>query len=73
MKTYNYLIVGAGIAGVTATKEIRKHDKEGSILLLGNEKVRPYFRIQLTAILGDDAPEIPYLVKKAGKKNSPWT
>ena len=41
MKTYNYLIVGAGIAGVTAAKEIRKHDKEGSILLLGNEKVRP--------------------------------
>lgn len=64
MKTYNYLIVGAGIAGVTATKEIRKHDKEGSILLLGNEKVRPYFRIQLTAILGDDAPEIPYLDKE---------
>lgn len=63
MKTYNYLIVGAGIAGVTAAKEIRKHDKEGSILLLGNEKVRPYFRIQLTAILGDDAPEIPYLDK----------
>lgn len=64
MKTYNYLIVGAGIAGVTAAKEIRKHDKEGSILLLGNEKVRPYFRIQLTAILGDDAPEIPYLDKE---------
>lgn len=64
MKTYNYLIVGAGIAGVTAAKEIRKHDKEGSILLLGNEKVRPYFRIQLTALLGDDAPEIPYLDKE---------
>lgn len=64
MKTYNYLIVGAGIAGVTAAKEIRKHDKEGSILLLGNEKVRPYFRIQLTAILGDNAPEIPYLDKE---------
>lgn len=64
MKTYNYLIVGAGIAGVTAAKEIRKHDKEGSILLLGNEKVRPYFRIQLTAILGDEAPEIPYLDKE---------
>lgn len=64
MKTYNYLIVGAGIAGVTAAKEIRKHDKEGSIILLGNEKVRPYFRIQLTAILGDEAPEIPYLDKE---------
>ena len=64
MKTYNYLIVGAGIAGVTAAKEIRKHDKEGSILLLGDEKVRPYFRIQLTAILGDEAPEIPYLDKE---------
>ena len=64
MKTYNYLIVGAGIAGVTAAKEIRKHDKEGSILLLGNEKERPYFRIQLTDLLGDDAPEVPYLDKE---------
>ena len=64
MKTYNYLIVGGGIAGVTAAKEIRKHDKEGSILLLGNEKERPYFRIQLTDLLGDDAPEVPYLDKE---------
>lgn len=64
MKTYNYLIVGGGIAGVTAVKEIRKHDKDGSILLLGNEKVRPYFRIQLTALLGDDAVEVPYLDKE---------
>lgn len=52
MKTYKYIIIGGGIAGVTAAKEIRKHDKEGSLILLGNEKEQPYFRIQLTDLLG---------------------
>lgn len=64
MKKYDYLIVGSGIAGVTAAKEIRKKDKEGSVLLLGNEKERPYFRIELTACLGEEDPPIPYLDKE---------
>ncbi|WP_077075479.1 NAD(P)/FAD-dependent oxidoreductase [Aedoeadaptatus urinae] len=64
MKTYDYLIMGSGIAGVTAAKEIRKKDKEGSILLLGNEKERPYFRIELTACLSEENPAIPYLDKE---------
>lgn len=64
MKTYKYIIIGGGIAGVTAAKEIRKHDKEGSLILLGNEKEQPYFRIQLTDLLGEDAPKVPYLDKE---------
>ena len=64
MKKYDYLIVGSGIAGVTAAKEIRKKDKEGSVLLLGNEKERPYFRIELTACLGEENPTVPYLDKE---------
>lgn len=64
MKKYDYLIVGSGIAGVTAAKEIRKKDKEGSVLLLGNEKERPYFRIELTACLSEENPAIPYLDKE---------
>ena len=64
MKTYKYIIIGGGIAGVTAAKEIRKRDKEGSLILLGNEKEQPYFRIQLTDLLGEDAPEVPYLDKE---------
>lgn len=64
MKKYDYLILGSGVAGVTAAKEIRKKDKEGSILLLGNEKERPYFRIELTACLGEENPPVPYLDKE---------
>ena len=64
MKKYDYLILGSGVAGVTAAKEIRKKDKEGSILLLGNEKERPYFRIELTACLSEENPPIPYLDKE---------
>ena len=64
MKKYDYLILGSGVAGVTAAKEIRKKDKEGSILLLGNENERPYFRIELTACLSEENPPIPYLDKE---------
>ncbi|MFR9296789.1 MAG: FAD-dependent oxidoreductase, partial [Aedoeadaptatus pacaensis] len=56
LKKYDYLILGSGVAGVTAAKEIRKKDKEGSILLLGNENERPYFRIELTACLSEENP-----------------
>ncbi|MDY3118684.1 MAG: FAD-dependent oxidoreductase [Peptoniphilus sp.] len=64
MKTYDYIIVGGGIAGVTAAKEIRKKDKDGSLLLLSDEKERPYFRIELTELLGEKEPVIPYLDKE---------
>lgn len=64
MKKYDYLILGSGVAGVTAAKEIRKKDKEGSILLLGNENERPYFRIELTACLSEENPHAPYLDKE---------
>lgn len=64
MKKYDYLILGSGVSGVTAAKEIRKKDKEGSILLLGNEKERPYFRIELTACLAEENPHVPYLDKE---------
>lgn len=38
---FEYVIVGSGIAGVTAAKEIRKQDAEGSILLVGDDVRNP--------------------------------
>ncbi|MCE9611040.1 MAG: NAD(P)/FAD-dependent oxidoreductase [Chthoniobacter sp.] len=43
----DYLIVGAGIGGVSACEGIREHDKKGTIVLAGNETALPYHRSQL--------------------------
>lgn len=49
----DYLIVGAGIGGVSVCEGIREHDKKGTILLAGNETALPYHRPQLfKALLG---------------------
>jgi NADPH-dependent 2,4-dienoyl-CoA reductase/sulfur reductase-like enzyme len=44
----DYLIVGAGLAGVCACEGIREHDKKGSILLVGREMFPPYHRPPLS-------------------------
>jgi NADPH-dependent 2,4-dienoyl-CoA reductase/sulfur reductase-like enzyme len=47
-QSYKYIIVGAGIAGLSAVEGIREHDKSGPILLIGDEKYPPYNRTPLT-------------------------
>jgi len=44
----DYLIIGAGLAGVCACEGIREHDKKGSILLVGRELFPPYHRPPLS-------------------------
>jgi 3-phenylpropionate/trans-cinnamate dioxygenase ferredoxin reductase subunit len=43
----DYLIVGAGVGGVSVCEGIREHDKKGTILLAGHETAPPYHRPQL--------------------------
>ena len=45
---YDYAIVGAGLAGVSAAEGIREIDSRGSILLLGSERHLPYDRPPLS-------------------------
>ncbi|HEY3298060.1 MAG TPA: FAD-dependent oxidoreductase [Armatimonadota bacterium] len=45
---FKYVIAGTGLAGVSAVEGIRELDKDGTILLIGNEKVLPYDRPPLT-------------------------
>ena len=45
---YSYIIVGGGLAGASAAEEIRQHDKNGSILLIGSENALPYHRPPLS-------------------------
>ncbi|MEM9424891.1 MAG: FAD/NAD(P)-binding oxidoreductase, partial [Spirochaetota bacterium] len=49
MATHNtYLIIGAGIAGLTAATNIRSLDKESSITLINGEPYPPYKRTNLS-------------------------
>lgn len=45
---YDYLIVGGGLAGASAVEGIRERDEEGSILMIGNEPHKPYYRPPLS-------------------------
>ncbi|MDO5713789.1 MAG: FAD-dependent oxidoreductase [Tissierellia bacterium] len=67
MKDVSYLIIGNGIAGHSAAKEIRKKDKDGSILLVTSEKRHTYFRIKLTEYIGTGCDE-----EKAYVSNEDW-
>src|SRR5213595_3137797 len=40
----DYLIIGAGIGGASVCEAIRKHDKRGSVTLVGSEAYAPYKR-----------------------------
>ncbi len=44
----DYLVVGAGIAGVSVCEGIRLHDKRSKVTLVGNEIHPPYDRIALS-------------------------
>lgn len=46
-----YVVVGGGIAGVTAAEAIRKQDATGKIVLVSGEKSLPYARLNLTPFL----------------------
>ena len=48
MKQVEYLIIGNGIAGLSAAKEIRKNDRDGNILMVSREPYLTYYRPRLT-------------------------
>lgn len=43
-----YLVIGAGIGGVSVCEGIREFDKRGRITLVGNENFPPYHRVSLS-------------------------
>src|SRR6266550_4706244 len=58
----DYLIIGTGIAGVSACEGIRKHDKRGSVTLVGAEIYHPYKRWILSKnFLREKTPQIKKL------------
>ena len=56
---YDYVIVGAGVAGASAARAIRRHDEEGTTLVIGREDDAPFYRPDLskTLWLDEDAAQ----------------
>lgn len=50
-RSYRYLIIGAGLAGHSAAEAIRQRDSESSLVVIGDERHRPYNRPPLTKSL----------------------
>ncbi|MEE9369142.1 MAG: FAD-dependent oxidoreductase [Pontiella sp.] len=51
------VIVGAGVAGVSAAQAVREHAPEADIILFSSEVELPYYRINLTRMLAGGFPE----------------
>lgn len=56
MKTYDYLIIGNGIAGVTAAETIRELDSSGTIAIVSHEPHVLYSRVLLPSYLKKRIP-----------------
>lgn len=58
----DYLIIGGGIGGSSACEGVRKHDKRGSVTLVGAEIFHPYKRWMLSkAFLREKTPPLKKL------------
>lgn len=64
---YDYLIIGNGIAGLSATEEIRKKDADAKILIVSAEKPSTYWRTRLSDLISKEFNDDDIYVKK-----EPW-
>lgn len=64
MERVKYLIIGNGIAGLSAAREIRNNDTEGSIIMVSSESFLTYYRVKLTESLTNGVNPDDILVSK---------
>lgn len=57
-----YLIIGNGIAGLSAAKEIRRNDEEGTLTIISSEDKLTYFRTKLTFGISNNLREEDLLI-----------
>lgn len=53
-QSIKYVILGNGIAGLTAAQEIRKRDENSKILIITSEKYLTYYRVKLSHYISKD-------------------
>lgn len=51
------IIIGAGIAGMSAAEEARRHTKDVEITMISKEDTLPYYRLNLTRFLAGEVRE----------------
>lgn len=61
--TKDYVIIGNGIAGLSAAEEIRKNDSDGNIKIITDEKYLTYYRIKLSEAISKDFSEKQLFVR----------
>ena len=64
MKNVKYLIIGNGIAGLAAAKEIRSNDLDSTITMVSSEGMNTYYRVKLTEYISKDFSDEELLVSK---------
>ncbi|HWP98002.1 MAG TPA: FAD-dependent oxidoreductase [Syntrophomonadaceae bacterium] len=52
-----FVIIGGGIAGLSAAQSIRKRNRSAVILIVSEEEYRPYYRPALSDLLSEDLPD----------------
>jgi len=52
-----YIIIGGGIAALSAAQALRKRNRTAKIIMLSEEGNRPYYRPALSDLLSEDLPE----------------
>jgi NAD(P)H-nitrite reductase large subunit len=61
----HYVILGAGVAGVTAAETVRRHDDGATISLIGEEREPPYARMAIPYLLAGSIDEAGTTLRKA--------
>ncbi len=56
----HYIIIGGGIAGITAAKTIRSRDKQGEITIISGEKICPYYRPMIPLLIEGRVMDVTY-------------
>lgn len=64
MEKTKYLIIGNGIAGLAAAREIRNNDEVSSITMVSSESTLTYYRTKLTEYLSKEFSDEDLLVSK---------
>lgn len=64
MEKTKYLIIGNGIAGLAAAREIRNNDEVSSITIVSSESTLTYYRTKLTEYLSKEFSDEDLLVSK---------
>ena len=59
----NYMIIGNGVAGMTAAEHIRKQDEDGTIAIVTDEEMPFYYRIRLNEFISGDISEMDLIAK----------